>query len=99
MIIPCEFFFKVYLPSIKIKIAKLLYYKNDIKEKEIAKLMGITQAAVSKYLGNKFSEEIGELLKNKKLEVIAKELSKKLIKNKVVYVVHNKDVCELCKRC
>ncbi|TXT55754.1 MAG: hypothetical protein BAJATHORv1_30134 [Candidatus Thorarchaeota archaeon] len=46
---PCELVQNEYLPLVRATVAKLLYEKN-LSQTEIASRMGITQAAVSKYL-------------------------------------------------
>ncbi len=46
----CEEFVNDYLPSVKAKIAYVLYNEYDLKQTEISDLLDITQPAVSQYI-------------------------------------------------
>lgn len=52
MVLPCEIAANKIVPSIKAKLAKKLK-KSGMKQKEIARLLGVTTAAVSQYLSGK----------------------------------------------
>ena len=52
MVLPCEIAANKIVPAIKAKLARKLK-KNGMKQKEIAKLLGVTNAAVSQYLSGK----------------------------------------------
>lgn len=49
LIIPCEVAVKSVIPSIKALIAKELVEKHGLKQEEAARILGISQSAVSKY--------------------------------------------------
>lgn len=49
MLIPCEVATKTVLPSLRALTAKTLMEKHQMKEKQAAKLLGISQSAISKY--------------------------------------------------
>ena len=49
MILPCEVAVKSVIPAIRSAIARELTQSHGLKQKEAAKLLGITQTAVSKY--------------------------------------------------
>ena len=51
-----DVFIKEFMPAFKARSAKLMYEKYKLKQKEIAKLLDITQPAVNKYLNNRYSE-------------------------------------------
>jgi len=57
---PCEEIVRKYLPAMRASIAKKLYRKG-LKQERIAKELGLTQAAVSKYLSNKYNAEIRKI--------------------------------------
>jgi len=52
MIIPCEMAVKAIVPTIRAMVAKELSASYRMKQSDIASVMGITQSAVSQYLGN-----------------------------------------------
>ncbi len=52
MIITCEMAAKAIVPTIRAMVAKELSESYKMKQKEIADLLGLTQSAVSQYLGN-----------------------------------------------
>lgn len=49
MSIPCEVAVKCVLPSVRAMIAKELTTKHSLKQKEAAKLLGVSQPAISLY--------------------------------------------------
>ncbi|MFB3888379.1 MAG: transcriptional regulator [Candidatus Bathyarchaeia archaeon] len=52
MLIPCEVAVKTVSPAIRALLAKTLIEKHDMKEIQVAQILGITQSAVSKYFKN-----------------------------------------------
>jgi predicted fused transcriptional regulator/phosphomethylpyrimidine kinase/predicted transcriptional regulator len=52
---PCELVQREYLPRVRTKVAKTLS-KHGLPQTEIAERMGLTQAAVSKYLNRTFTQ-------------------------------------------
>jgi predicted transcriptional regulator len=49
LILPCETAAKVIIPAIRAHIAKELVETQELKQDEVARILGITQSAVSKY--------------------------------------------------
>ena len=49
MLAPCEVAVKTVSPSIRALLAQTLIEKHDLKEIQVAKILGVTQSAVSKY--------------------------------------------------
>lgn len=49
LILPCETAAKVIIPAIRAYIARELIETYELKQDEVAKILGITQSAVSKY--------------------------------------------------
>jgi predicted transcriptional regulator len=67
----CDEIFKITIPAVRIAIAKSLNKKYKMNQSEIAKRLGIAQAAVSKYLSNRYSTKIAKverIITSKKLE-------------------------------
>ena len=49
MILPCETAAKVVIPAIRAHVARELVQSYELKQDQVAKILGITQSAVSKY--------------------------------------------------
>ncbi len=49
MLTPCEVAVKTVSPAIRALLAQTLREKHDLKETQIAEILGVTQSAVSKY--------------------------------------------------
>jgi predicted transcriptional regulator len=49
VILPCETAAKVIIPAIRAYVARELVVTYDLKQEDVAKKLGITQSAVSKY--------------------------------------------------
>ena len=49
MILPCETASKVVIPAVRAYIARELVVTHDLKQERVARILGITQSAVSKY--------------------------------------------------
>jgi predicted transcriptional regulator len=50
MLLPCEVAVKTVIPSIRALLARTLMEKHGMKELQVAKLLGVSQSAVSKYV-------------------------------------------------
>lgn len=62
MVSECDKFIKTAIPAIRVSVAKLLSTKYKMPQKSIASGLGITQAAVNKYLNGGYSDRIGRLI-------------------------------------
>ncbi len=83
----CELFVEKFLPKIKAKLAQILIKQYGLTQKDVAKALGISQAAVSTLL-------------NKKSDIDFKKNTKEL--NKIIKkILEGKDylidLCSLCK--
>lgn len=58
----CERAMRITIPAVRAAISYTLSRKHGMKETEIAKRLGIAQAAVSKYLAGKYSKKVGKLM-------------------------------------
>jgi predicted transcriptional regulator len=84
---------KTFLPALKSRVAKLLYLKYKFNQQEIAGLLDITQAEVSKYLSDKNAYSKSSIkFDEMKLEELAKN-----IKNKKEYRAQ-KLICSICPK-
>jgi predicted transcriptional regulator len=59
LILPCEVGVKTVLPAVKAIMARSMVEKHELNEKQAADLLGLSQSAVSRYVGR----ERGNLLK------------------------------------
>ena len=49
------------IPAIRSRLANTLINKYNLKEEKVAELLGVAQAAISKYKTGKYSEKIKEI--------------------------------------
>lgn len=96
MLTPCEAVLKGFLPGMKASVSKLLVNEYGFSQTEAAEKLGLTQAAVSKYLSGDYSNEIKKLERNKlvreKSQLIAREIVEKKVGKKQVSTM----VCDTC---
>jgi uncharacterized protein len=95
LILPCEVGVKTVLPAVKAVMARTIVEKHGLREKQTAKLLGLSQSAVSRYV----SRERGNLLA---IENTAEVLT--LIDQMVSYLIKEPDkkmemmqlFCQIC---
>lgn len=49
MLLPCEVAVQTVLPAIRALMARTIIEKHEMKEKQVAKLLGLSQSAISRY--------------------------------------------------
>jgi predicted transcriptional regulator len=81
------------LPAIRSYIAKELM-KHGMSEEKIANLLGVAQAAISKYVNEKYSEKVKEIESKIDTKIIDAYITKMLGGEKV-YV--NACICKICQ--
>lgn len=99
MVMPCEKAVKSLLPAIRASVAKELTRKN-LTQVEIASVLGLTQAAVSKYLLGHYTEEIKALEKTKQFQTLAKKIARSIVNEKAKKSPASSfcRACQLCRR-
>src|SRR5271157_6070520 len=110
MILPEELASKSVIPAIRALIVKRLVEEHDMTQQEAAKLLGVTQPAVSKYLHQKrgaairltgikeidrATGDIADMVSSRKVKPI--EVMSK-IESACDYVRKNRYMCDLHKR-
>ena len=79
------------IPALRRELAKILVRDYNLKQKEIAKILGITEASVSNYIKSKRGEKIKfSALELKRI----KESVENIVKDKASVV---KEIYNLCK--
>jgi hypothetical protein len=110
MILPEELASKSVIPAIRALIVKRLVEEHDMTQQEAAKLLGVTQPAVSKYLHQKRGAAI-RLGGIKEIEQATSEIAEMVSTHKAApaavmskieaaceYVRRNRYMCDLHKR-
>jgi uncharacterized protein len=84
MLLPSEIESKLLIPAIRAILSKELVSEKGLKEEEVARLLGITQAAVSNYLrGTRGDNElISKLISQHEIMGMIKEISDDLSTNR-----------------
>ncbi len=84
MLLPSEIESKLLIPAIRAILSKELVIEKGLKEEEVARMLGITQAAVSNYLrGTRGDNElISKLISLNEIMSMIKEISNDLSTNR-----------------
>jgi hypothetical protein len=83
MMTPCETILKKFLPALKAGIAQELYEEHGMKQVDIAKRLGVTQAAVSKYISQDFEPSKEAAAEAGKIDSAAKKIANGIAKQKI----------------
>lgn len=92
---PCELVVKHYLPVIRSLIARELMNTHKLNQTQIAKLLGITQPAVSNYL-SLIRGEADKTFDRREVREVAQEMAGDLVKGKLSLSDSIYTVCKLC---
>jgi predicted transcriptional regulator len=84
MLLPSEIESKLLIPAVRVILSKELVIEKGLKEEEVARMLGITQAAVSNYLrGTRGDNElISKLMSLSEIMSMIKEISDDLSTNR-----------------
>ncbi|HIQ49654.1 MAG TPA: transcriptional regulator [Nanoarchaeota archaeon] len=90
---PCEIIMWDIVPAIRKELAYVLVKDYGFSQKEVAYLLGVSEAAVSQYMkkkrGNKTKLDKKDM---EKIKEIAKKIATKQTESAVI-----KSICEICK--
>ena len=80
MLLPAEIESKTLIPALRAILAKKLAEEHDIREDEISKMLGVTQAAISNYIRGTRGDPslIAKLLSEKQVSQLIDELCENL---------------------
>jgi len=84
MLLPAEIESKTMIPALRAILAKKLADQHKIREDEISKMLGVTQAAVSNYIRGTRGDPklISQLSSQKQIVEMINEISENLASNK-----------------
>lgn len=91
---PCEIVVWYLIPGIRSVLAKELF-NLGMKQKEISKILDITQPAVSQYLSDKRGNEVGF---SDEILVMIKNLANDLKDGKIEKIDIIPRICEICRK-
>jgi len=94
---PCQVAHWYLIPAITAELSRRLM-KLGMKQSAIAKVLGLTPAAVSHYVKSKRGSELklSEKVK-KRVELLAKDISKKAVSHETI-ILEVCDICSLARR-
>lgn len=90
MVSECDSMIRTTIPAVRIAVAKLLKSRYKMGQQEIAKRMGITQAAVSKYVNGNYSDKINRIVTRIKTGGSDKKIARMIISGKDATLVNER---------
>ena len=96
MLIPCEVAVKCLLPTVRALIAKTLTTKYNLTQKEAAKLLGISQPAISLYDRKRRGKAIN-LENEPEILKLIEDLADALAKGNLSHKDFIQMFCEICR--
>nr|MDO8100685.1 thiamine-phosphate synthase family protein [Candidatus Njordarchaeota archaeon] len=94
---PCELVVKNYLPVIRSLIAKELVENHKLNQIQIARLLGITQPAVSNYL-SLLRGELGKAYDQSDVREVSRKMASELVEGKLSLSESIYTICKLCMK-
>lgn len=92
---PCEMAVKYFIPAMRASVTKELSKRFNFKQEEIASRLGITQAAVSKYLNGRYSQKIKILERKRAVRLLSRKIAISIAKNEIPI---QSSFCRYCDR-
>ncbi len=96
MLLPCEVAVKSLLPPVRAALAKQLMAKHCLKQMEAAKLLGVSQPAISLY-NKKMRGKALDLEKDKEIKMLIDGLADALAKKGLSHKDFTLKFCEICR--
>jgi len=94
---PCEAVIKEFLPAMRANVTKILADRYNFTQLEIASKLGLTQAAVSKYLSGDYSPEVKVVEKVSEIKAMAKDVARKIAEEKASKLQIVNSICKSCE--
>jgi len=92
---PCETAARYLLPSIRALIAKKLIEDYNFTQQEAASRLGMTQSAMSRYLGEKRGAIINM---NREMDSLADNVTKSIYEGRITQEEFAAQLCNICMR-
>jgi len=96
MLVPCEVAIKCILPVVRAMIAKELMTKYELKQVEAAKVLGVSQPAISLYYRRMRGRAI-DLKNDVNVKSLTESLAASLAKGKLSHREFIPMLCEICR--
>jgi predicted transcriptional regulator len=93
---PCELVVGKILPSLRASVVKELSRKHNMKQSEIARKLGITQASVSQYLSAARAGDTKMVERFPKILTYAEDISERIVSGESRYQWYSV-LCEACR--
>jgi predicted transcriptional regulator len=93
--VPCEISVKTVAPAIRAVLAKKLLDEHDLNQEEAAKFLGISQAAISKYI-SKVRGKALDLDEVDEIQVWAEKVATELVSGKMSRAQLVSALCQAC---
>lgn len=97
MLMPCEVVIKEFLPAMRASVTKILSEKYSFTQMDIASQLGLTQAAVSKYLSGDYSNEIKIVQKVSDVQKMAEKTAHMIAEKKASKIQVVNSLCGSCQ--
>jgi len=96
MLVPCEVAIKCILPAVRAMLAKELMTKYELKQAKAAKLLGVSQPAVSLYYREMRGKAL-DLEPDKEVKILIEKLAASLAEGNVSHKAFIPMFCEICR--
>jgi len=97
--LPCEAVTNYLLPLVRRLLARELVNSHGISQVQAAKILGVTQPAVSNYLSHEFGVRRNPLEEGEEeVRVMAETLAKDIVDNRITQMDMMRAICGLCVR-
>jgi predicted transcriptional regulator len=96
MLLPCEVAVKGLLPPVRAALAKHLMIKHGLKQTEAAKLLGVSQPAISLY-NKKMRGKALDLEKDETIKTLIEDLADSIAGKSLSHKDFTLKFCEICR--
>ncbi len=94
----CENIATEFLPAVRSIVTRELIDNHGLTQKEVARLLGLTQPAVSQYLKQSRGSKIKLLEKNPEVIEMIRDLTGIIKNEKVSTLEITSNICSICKK-
>lgn len=94
----CEFITKYVLPEVRALIVKKLRSKYNMTQEQIARTLGITQAAVSYYISAKRGYKLKKFRDLPEVNKLIDEVVEQITRNEFNVEAYADAICDMCQK-